>query len=151
MPRYQKSQAFAKANIGQLITTSSKQTVESLTASTTLEASDSGKIFTLDNATGFVVTLPSPGAAGAGWSATFILGLALVGSSHTIVGGSGTLNGTITAGTSPGSTDVGANTITFDHTASVAVGDSVTIVSNGTAFYVSGHSGATVGVTITTV
>jgi hypothetical protein len=75
------------------------------------------------------------------------LGTALSSGDHTIVGSSN-LNGTITAGTSPGSTAAGASTITFDQSASVAVGDSATVVSNGTAFFVSGHSGATVGVTI---
>lgn len=151
MPRYQKRAGYDKLNVGQLITQSSKQQVESLTAASTLDASDSGKIFTLDNAAGFVITMPSPGSAGAGWSAQFILSTALSGGDVTIVSPDNFAGSIVCAAAAAGSwTQISsAGTITFDQSAGVVVGDAVSIVSNGSKYFVSGHSAATVGVTLT--
>ena len=53
--------------------TSLRVRTETLAAAKTLSAKDSGKIFMLNLAGGFTVTLPAVGAAGNGWYAKFIV------------------------------------------------------------------------------
>lgn len=151
MPRYQKSVGFAKANVGQLITVSSKCTVESLTADATLDAEDSGKIFLFDNAAGGVdVTLPTPGAAGAGWNAKFIQHVTPATANNTIVNPTANaMFGVLAAATTAGSGEIivaGEDTINFIFGSGV-IGDMVEIVSTGTSYIVNGWQSLAAGIT----
>ena len=47
--------------------------VENISAAKTLDPSDSGKVFTIDQDAAFSITLPTASQAGAGWNARFIV------------------------------------------------------------------------------
>ena len=149
MPRYQKSGGFDRLNVSNLITTSSKQTVESLVASSTLDANDSGKIFTIDLAAGaIVITLPTPGAAGAGWSVTIIQNATHVTASNTIIGATNIWGALANSEASVVSAlGTGETTITLVVSQAV-VGDKIHLISTGTTFIVSGTTAVGAAVTI---
>lgn len=148
MPRYQKSGGFDRLNVSNLITTSSKQTVEGLTTDTTLDANDSGKIFTLDLAAGAVdVTLPSPGSAGAGWTVTIIQNITSPTAANTIESNAANIYGAVVAsdGTAT-AVATGEQTITF--ATGSDEGDLVTLISNGTKYFVTGTVAVNTSITI---
>lgn len=149
MPRYQKSVGFAKANVGQLITTSSKNTVETVTASTTLDACDSGKTFVLSHATVVIaVTLPSAGALGAGWKATFLFGLNSS-AIHT-VGLTSAANIWGSVNDAVGNSVVIASGSSFvNFTATAVKGDQFTLECDGTNLFWSGSQQTAAGVSVT--
>lgn len=124
---------------------------EDLTAASTLDASDSGKIFFLNSATEFATTLPSPTA---GVNFKFIVKAAPSGASYTIVTASSA--NIIIGGINELEVDTGddgpyiadGDTITFvDGTA--VVGDWVELISDGTSWYVTGQANADGGITVT--
>ena len=151
MPRYQKSAGFDRLNVSKLITTSIKNTVESLVASSTLDASDSGKTFVLSHASTIIaVTLPSAGALGAGWSATFILGL-VSSAIHTVGLTSeaniyGTINDPVTATPAP---VIASGSSFVNFTATAVVGDLFTLTSDGTFLYLNGNQQTAAAISVT--
>ena len=151
MPRYQKRIGLASCNISNLNTTAAKKTVEDITASTTLDASDSGKIFTLSHATSVIaVTLPSAGALGAGWSATFIFGL-LSTEIHTVgLASEANINGyvadPVTATPAP---VIALNSSLVNFTATAVVGDQFTLTSDGTVLYLTGSQQTAAAISVT--
>ncbi len=155
MPRYQKSAGFDRLNVSNLITTSSKSTVESLTAAATLDASDSGKVFSIDVAAGITITLPSPGAAGAGWSTKIVLGGVSPTGDSIINAPTDIISGLIVTpahGAAAALTNVTPiGRITFDQSAGTAEGDYITLISDGTKFYVEGMTTVAVGIVFSTL
>jgi len=140
MPRYQKSAAFNILKADNLQTTTHSKTVTDLAAATTLAAADSGKIFTLSLAGGFTVTLPTPGAAGAGWSAQFIVGVAPTTAYIIASGTASTMYGTVTTSEAAlGDSGAGDDNIQFVASSAV-IGDLITITSNGTNYFAYGVS-----------
>jgi len=120
---------------------------ETITGAITLDASDSGKYFTLSAAAGAQVSLPS--VAIAGWKARFTVGLAFATTNWTIksltnvIQGSADVNSTLV----PGANE---NTISFVATAET-VGDYVELYSDGTNFYAYGIGAAAGAITFTAV
>jgi hypothetical protein len=120
---------------------------ETITGATTLDASDSGKFFTLAGATGAQVTLPA--VAIAGWKARFTVGLAFATTNWTlrsatnVIQGSADVNSTLVLGANE-------NTISFVATAET-VGDFVEIYSDGTNFYAYGFGALAGAITYTAV
>lgn len=116
---------------------------ETLTAATTLTYSDCGKTLFLNSATEFATTLPTPIA---NCHLVIYVKAAPVGSSYTVVtsGGSNIIYGeAVVAGAAVAA--VTEDTITFTASAA-AIGDYVTLDSDGTNWYVSG-----LGVTATAI
>ena len=119
---------------------------ETLTAASTLTYADCGKTFFLNATTEFATTLPTPIA---GCMATFYIKAAPVGSSYTVVTDSGdnviygeaVVNGAAIAA-------VTEDTITFTASAA-AIGDWVTLYSDGTNWYVSGQGVAATAIAFT--
>jgi hypothetical protein len=118
-------------------------TIEALSVDTTLSAADSGKIFTLD-AVGEVITLP---AVADGLKYKFICSVTAVTSDWTIVAatnvifGSAQVAGAVVAASAQ-------NTITLV-VAKFLPGDWVSLVSDGTNWYVEASVVTTVGITFT--
>ena len=115
--------------------------VENITAAKTLDPSDSGKVFTLDQDASFDITLPTASQAGAGWNAKFILTDAGSGTVKVIPNSSeDTLIGMIESiDTSAGaSAESGVDELIWV-ASTAAVGDWAELFCDGSNFYVSGQ------------
>ena len=116
--------------------------VENLTAAKTLDPSDSGKVFTLDQDASFDVTLPTASNAGVGWNAKFILTDAGSGTVKVIPDSSeDTLIGSIQSSdggdASAASAESGVDELIWV-ASTAAPGDWAQLVCDGSNFYVSG-------------
>ena len=112
---------------------------EAITTTKSLEASDSGKVFTVDQGSAYSITLPTVAQAGAGWHATFFL----VGQDNNAVeiipdASEDTLRGSLTSAAGAGaSAEAGVDQLIF--VANTAKnGERVDIVCTGSCFEVSG-------------
>ena len=115
--------------------------VENITAAKTLDPSDSGKVFTLDQDSSFDITLPTAANAGVGWNAKFILTDAGSGTVKVIPNSSeDTLIGMIESiDTSAGaSAESGVDELIWVASTAV-VGDWAELFCDGSNFYVSGQ------------
>ena len=115
-------------------------TMEDIAAAKTLTKQDTGKIFMINQASAYAITLPNAVDAGAGWNAEFIVGtvasnavtiIATDGDGdnihgHGIDGEDGAAQ-TVTEGT-------GVDVITF--ISGATKGDRCTLICDGTSFYV---------------
>jgi len=110
-----------------------------ITASEALLASDSGKIFMLNLATGLTVTLPS--VANAGWYATFIIATNCSSNDYIIDAAATVVCSGIeeleTDTNDDGPTDTAHDDVTFA-SAKDQKGDMCEIFSDGTSWYVNG-------------
>jgi len=139
-------------NWGSTTHSSHRLKVESLITTKTVTTADSGKVFMLNLAGGFTVTLPSVTAtdvAGCHW--TFIVGTDPT-TAYIIAGGTADkMAGKIVC--SAGGNEDEENAITGDQVNFIAdtakVGDKVEIYADGTGFYAYGITGAAGGITIT--
>lgn len=116
---------------------------EDVTAVNTLTYAECGKTMTLNAATEFATTLPAPVA---GCMFRFIVAAAPVGTAYTIVtSGSGNIidGTTVVNGAVIGCVD--EDTITFTASAAIS-GDWVSLVSDGTNWYVTGQAFAATGI-----
>lgn len=126
--------------------------VETVTATNTLTAEESGKTCFLSSATEFVTTLPAPAA---GLVFDFIVVAAPSGASYTVVtnGSSNIMLGHILtcqdAGGTSDSEVSGGDTLSFVDGKAVK-GDRARFISDGTSWYVSAFSKVFDGITITT-
>jgi hypothetical protein len=126
--------------------------VESLITTKTLTVADSGKVFMLNLAGGFTVTLPAVTATNiSGCHFTFIVGTDPT-TAYIIAGGTADkMSGKVVC--SAGGNEDEENAITGDQFNFVAntalIGDKVTIICDGTGFYGWGITGAAGGITIT--
>lgn len=120
--------------------------LETVVATNTITAAESGTTFVLSAATEFVSTLPAPAA---GLNYKFIVGAAPSGASYTVVtnASGNVIQGSVLV---DGAAVPGADedTITFADGAA-AVGDWAEVVSDGTNWYVMGVGEATGAITLT--
>jgi len=129
--------AVASITLGSRVQT---RIVEAITTTKSLEASDSGKVFTVDQGSAYSITLPTVAQAGAGWMATFFL----VGQDNNAVkiipdATEDTLRGAITSADGSGgpSAETGVDELIF--VANTAKnGDRVDIICTGSFFECSG-------------
>ena len=129
--------AVASITLGSRVQT---RIVEAITTTKSLEASDSGKVFTVDQGSAYSITLPTVAQAGAGWMATFFL----VGQDNNAVkiipdATEDTLRGAITSADGSGgpSAETGVDELIF--VANTAKnGDRVDILCTGSFFECSG-------------
>lgn len=118
-----------------------------LSTATTLTNADSGKTFTLSGSAGVAITLPS--VAVDGFNARFIVGSAFATTNFTLVAptaiiqGGGIVNSVFV----PASNE---NTISFVASAET-IGDYISIVSDGTNYYVNGVGALAGSITFTAV
>ena len=117
-----------------------KHRVEDIAAAKTLNVKDSGKVFMINQASAYAITLPAATEAEAGWFATFILGTVAANAvtiiatdadgnnihGHGIDGEDGAAQ-TVTEGT-------GVDVITF--ISGATKGDRVSLICDGTSYYV---------------
>tara|TARA_R100000365_G_C2705086_1_gene42318 strand:+ start:238 stop:663 length:426 start_codon:yes stop_codon:yes gene_type:complete len=117
--------------------------VVNLTAAKTLDPSDSGKVFTLDQDASFDITLPTAANAGVGWNARFILTDAGSGTvkvipnsdEDTLIGTLGSADG----GTASSmSAESGVDELIWV-ASTAAPGDWAELICDGSNFYVSGQ------------
>jgi len=129
---------------------------EILTAAKSLKSCDTGKIFYLNSATEFAVTLPSAADAGLGWNCEVIVKAAPASASYTVTEkAADDTNVIIVNGINElevddiedGPYSAGCTTITFADGLAVA-GDWIKIRCDGTKFYVTGQSNADGGITV---
>lgn len=126
---------------------------ETLNAATTLDKFDTGKVFILtqEGGVGYTVTLPSPDDAGEGWNCKFIVQDASV--DYTITtDGFGLLGhiATTDGGVGASAVDPGAPATDLDSVSGQsAVGDTFTILCQGTLFVVQGTMSGSGGATLT--
>ena len=117
------------------------KTVQALTSATALEREDSGKVFTLTQASAHSHTLPTAADAGAGWHAKFILVTAGGNAVKVIPDATeDTLIGMIPPsddGTAGTSAESGVDELVWV-ASTAAAGDWAEIVCDGSNFYVSG-------------
>jgi hypothetical protein len=120
---------------------------ETITGATILDASDSGKHFTLAAAAGAQITLPA--VAIAGFKARFTVGQLFATTAWTIVSATNVIQGSANVNSVlvPGANE---NTITFPANADT-VGDYIEIYSDGTNFYAYGIGAAAGSITFTVV
>jgi len=124
--------AVASITLGSRVQT---RIVENIAAAKNIEASDSGKFFTIDQDAAFAITLPTVAQAGAGWFATFMIN-DIGTNAVTIIPDSteDTLSGFVMSGDGgTGGSAVGVDTLTFINGAET--GDKVDIFCDGTIFY----------------
>ena len=124
--------------------------VENITAAKTLDPSDSGKVFTIDQDSAFSITLPTAAQAGPGWTARFIM--TDIGSNDVKIipnSSEDTLIGMITAadGGAAESAESGVDELVFASGNSGA-GDWAELICDGSNFYVSGQEHDNNGMTI---
>ena len=128
---------------------------ESITAAKSLDADDSGKVFTLDLAAGFTVTLPAISSVPAGWYVKIVIGTNCTSNSY-IITENATFDTDIlvsqfnelevdTSDDGPSST--GHTTITFADGVAIA-GDWVELLCDGTNWYATGQTKADGGITL---
>lgn len=130
----------------------SSANVEVVTTTNPLTAAESGFTFFLNSATGFVTTLPAPAA---GLRYKFIVGATAPSSgNHTIVTTTsanviiGALSGSEVDDTVDFDSIADGDTISFVASSAVS-GDWAEVISDGTNWYVTGHSVVRAGVTLT--
>ena len=124
--------------------------VENITAAKTLDPSDSGKVFTIDQDSAFSITLPTAKQAGAGWTARFIV--TDVGSNDVKIipnSSEDTLIGMIGSADSSGgeSAESGVDELVFV-SGNAGPGDWAELICDGSNFYVSGQEHDNDGMTI---
>ena len=124
-------------------------TIVALTASATLTAAQSGKIFTLGTAGGFTVTLPAPAA---GLNYQFFVKVAPT--TAYIIASSASANkiygAVASAEDAAGSVGCAAASDTITFVANKAlIGDSVKLVSDGTNWYATGFCNVQDAITLT--
>jgi len=133
-----------------------RKVVETLTAIKSLILNDCGKLFFLDAAAGFVITLPSIAAVGAGWRCDFIVKTAVTSNGYVITEKTtADTNKIITNGihelevdtSDDGPYNAGHTTITLVHNIAIP-GDRLSIVCDGTSWHCEGHTNADGGVTL---
>ena len=129
---------------------------EILTAATSLKASDTGKIFYLNSATEFTVTLPAAADAGLGWNCKIVVKAAPASADYVVtekvaddtnvlvVNG---INELEVDTESDGPYNAGCTTVTFADGVSVA-GDWIDVICDGTYFYITGQTNADGGITL---
>ena len=126
---------------------------QDLTETTSLTPADSGKVFFLNSATEFTVTLPSVADAGAGFHCKFIVKAAPSGADYVVTEKtSADTNVVITNGIneltdSVGPNNTGHTTITFADGVAIA-GDWVELLCDGTNWYATGQTKADGGITL---
>jgi len=127
-----------------------------LTAAVSLSPGDSGKVFFLDTATGYTVTLPSIADAEAGFNCKFIVKTAPSSGTYVITEKtSADTNVVITNGinelevdtSDDGPSNTGHTTITFADGVAIA-GDYVELLCDGTNWYATGQTKADGGITL---
>lgn len=122
---------FSAVSLGQTLST-----VTNAGTTITLNPTQSGEIIVLNSTGGSTVTLSAPQA---GLSYKFIVGVT---GGHTITAPSASILGSVTSAiTSTAATSLlttGAAKTVIATTAGSARGDTISLVSNGTAYYVSG-------------
>ena len=120
--------------------------VESLTAAKTLDVYDTGKIFMLNLAGGFTVTLPAPdGDNMSGWTATFIVGTDPTTAYIIASGTADTMSGRV-VDSSGGDEDeeTAATADQFNFVADTAkIGDKLEVICDGSKFHAYAITGAT--------
>lgn len=126
---------------------------ETVTATRTLTAAESGKTIFLSSATEFVTTLPLPQS---GLSFKFVVAAAPSGADYTIFtnGGANIIKGAVYSSdlNAAGDADIeisGGDTISFVSAAAVA-GDTVELLCDGTNWFARGFCSLVTGITITT-
>jgi len=131
--------------------------VQDLTAATSLVAGDSGKVFMLNSATEFTVTLPSIADAGAGWNCKVMVKAAPASADYVITEkASADTNKIVCNGiaelevdtSDDGVYSAGCTFINFKDGVAVQ-GDWVEIFCDGTNWYVTGQTNADGGITAT--
>ena len=137
--------------------------VESIDAAKTLYASDSGKVFMVthtggseSSSGGYTITLPTPSAAGVGWTAKFIVNCAAGSTlsdeaSEDVVFNDGQSDKMVTMYEDANNNvlaDDATDTIAFDNTA--LKGDWLSFFSDGTTWFANGQSGSNTGVLVAT-
>ena len=131
--------------------------IQDLTAATSLVKADSGKIFMLNSATEFTVTLPAIADAGAGWNCKFVVKAAPSGADYVVTEKASAdtdkivVNGIneLEVDTSDdGVYNAGCTFINFKDGVAVQ-GDWVYIFCDGTNYYASGQTKADEGITAT--
>jgi hypothetical protein len=123
---------------------------EDVTAANTITASECGKTFLLNSATEFASTLPTISGVRSGCTYDFIVKAAPSGADYTVITGNSLENkmqGSIYNGAGV-QTQAAGDTVTFADGVSV-IGDRLSIVSDGTWWYVTGFCGAATGCTYT--
>ena len=120
--------------------------VESLTAAKTLDVYDTGKIFMLNLAGGFTVTLPAPGGDNmSGWTATFIVGTDPTTAYIIASGTADTMSGRV-VDSSGGDEDeeTAATADQFNFVADTAkIGDKLEVICDGSKYHAYAITGAT--------
>ena len=142
--------------VGSITLASQVQTrnVEDITAAKALTSADSGKIFGLNLAAGFTVTLPAISDAGAGWFADFYVKLVTTSNNYIITEKTSADTNKIVSQFLEAETDtsddgphnVGHTTITFQ--ATPTIGDKVSIFCDGTSYFASGVTQDDAGVAL---
>ena len=132
------------------------QRIEVLTAAYQMLESDSEKIFMLDAAAGFTVTLPSVANAGSGWQCKVVIKTAVTSNGYIItelttedtdVVITNGINELEVDTNDDGPYNAGHTTITLVHNVAIA-GDWLDIFCDGTNYYVTGQTNADGGVTL---
>ena len=125
--------------------------VEDLTATKSLDANDSDKIFMLNSATEFTVTLPSIAEAGTGWRCKIVVKAAPSGADYVVTEKAThdtdkVIARIVNVAGAAGAESAGCTFITFADGQAV-VGDWVEFLCDGTSWYVTGIASVAAGIT----
>tara|TARA_Y100001937_G_scaffold11551_1_gene14312 strand:- start:24607 stop:25050 length:444 start_codon:yes stop_codon:yes gene_type:complete len=128
-----------------------RRKVEVLTAAKTVEVHDCGTTFMLDNASGFVTTLPGVAAAGQGWWCDFIVKTdpgandytinthdAGAGSEDVLVGLN--FHNNLSGNAAEGDTATASDSFAFDGSAGTVVGERIHFFTDGLKWYALSHT-----------
>jgi len=136
---------------GLLIKSHCRPVINVSTATKTLLPSDSSAVVELARAAGSAITLPAASACLEGTYFHFVVAATLSGDCTITAAGSDTIAGLVSTSADGAAQNsaTGATVITFDQSASAAIGNQVLLQKgSGTVWYVLGFTPATVGVTL---
>lgn len=129
---------------------------EVLTAAKSLDAADTGKIFYLNSATEFTVTLPAVADAGLGWNCMFVVKAAPSGAAYVVTEKTADDTNVLVVNginelevdtADDGPYHAGCTTVSFADGVAVA-GDFIQVRCDGDKFYVTGQTKADGGITL---
>ena len=123
---------------------------ETIAAARTLEADDSGKVFGVNQASAYTITLPLAATAGPGWHCTFIV---VTAASYKVTIANNTDEDTICGMTTGADGGAGSSveTVSVDEVAFISgavVGDKVDLFCDGASYYAYGLGNDVAHITI---
>ena len=129
-----------------------RKNIHKLTGAYTVLPTDSGKVFVLNAAVGYAITLPSVADMGEGWNCKFITGLAFDTSDWIITATAAIMAGGINElevdTSDDGPYTAAGTTVTIGFDGEESIGDYINLTCDGTKIWIDGQTKLDVGMVL---